>query len=555
MTEETKRIGLLNHAIEVAPLVLPAQLADMAMREMRNGLWWLGKVRTFSSPKQIEDLFETVFAPKAREILQMRQASDPVSGSTGQQAEQDPVLLADSELRDLPEQVFAELDRHQYWHPGKCGCGWKIDDAGDADWSLQWRMHVAQTIVSSRVAPVIAAKDDESRRLRNDLTGRVRALAVALGTKPDDTPTGGFYGMCQDVADLRSDLNLAVATRQQYAEERDAARRARDEIDRDAAAEITLVTQARDRALVELERARSEIERLEDNEEFLDRALHLVLGCCDPAVPANEDCKGRARAVYDAVRTGRMVPFHWPTASRERDGERAERNRLQTVVDTGMEALLKIADREVWEYPPSLLDRIELVADRLREARAERDELRAHGVARDIGEANEQLRAELDDLRHNLAQRAFTAPDADIETMLTSLDSRIRDALRTNVRLVWLPEFGEDEEIALGEPIVHNGADGRFVLRTKVGQSDTEASEQAEPRVWRDADDPNNAQPSNVYRVHDADGHVWEMKLGGDWACRSGRTPNVYAWFALMAQYGPLTEIVSGSASTAEEKP
>ena len=39
------------------------------------------------------------------------------------------------------------------------------------------------------------------------------------------------------------------------------------------------------------------------------------------------------------------------------------------------------------------------------------------------------LRAELDDLRYNLAQRAFTAPDADDATMLASLDARIRDAL------------------------------------------------------------------------------------------------------------------------------
>jgi hypothetical protein len=80
--------------------------------------------------------------------------------------------------------------------------------------------------------------------------------------------------------------------------------------------------------------------------------------------------------------------------------ERAERNRLQAVVDKAGQALTRIADQDRWEQtPPSLLERIELVEDRLREARAERDELRAHGVARDIGEANEQLRAELDALK------------------------------------------------------------------------------------------------------------------------------------------------------------
>lgn len=41
----------------------------------------------------------------------------------------------------------------------------------------------------------------------------------------------------------------------------------------------------------------------------------------------------------------------------------------------------------------------------------------------------QQLRDQLEDLRHNLALRAFTAPDADFATILTSLDARIRDAL------------------------------------------------------------------------------------------------------------------------------
>lgn len=41
----------------------------------------------------------------------------------------------------------------------------------------------------------------------------------------------------------------------------------------------------------------------------------------------------------------------------------------------------------------------------------------------------QQLRDELEDLRHNLALRAFTAPDADFEDILTSLDARIHAAL------------------------------------------------------------------------------------------------------------------------------
>lgn len=41
----------------------------------------------------------------------------------------------------------------------------------------------------------------------------------------------------------------------------------------------------------------------------------------------------------------------------------------------------------------------------------------------------QRLRAELSDWQHNLALRAFTTPDADLATILASLDARIRDAL------------------------------------------------------------------------------------------------------------------------------
>lgn len=42
----------------------------------------------------------------------------------------------------------------------------------------------------------------------------------------------------------------------------------------------------------------------------------------------------------------------------------------------------------------------------------------------------QQLRDEVGDLRHNLALRAFTAPDADFDTILGSLDARINDAVQ-----------------------------------------------------------------------------------------------------------------------------
>jgi hypothetical protein len=77
----------------------------------------------------------------------------------------------------LRDRIAAEIQEHRYWHPGNCECGWKVDRAGDTDWSVQFRTHVAQSILDGPVAPVLAAKD--------------------------------------------ADLKFAEATRAQYAEERD----------------------------------------------------------------------------------------------------------------------------------------------------------------------------------------------------------------------------------------------------------------------------------------------------------------------------------------------
>ncbi|WP_111601559.1 hypothetical protein [Streptomyces sp. Amel2xB2] len=45
-----------------------------------------------------------------------------------------------------------------------------------------------------------------------------------------------------------------------------------------------------------------------------------------------------------------------------------------------------------------------------------------------LANENARLRAELDDWRHNIGVRSFTTPDADLDTVLESLDARIRDA-------------------------------------------------------------------------------------------------------------------------------
>jgi hypothetical protein len=64
----------------------------------------------------------------------------------------------------------------------------------------------------------------------------------------------------------------------------------------------------------------------------------------------------------------------------ERDRAQASARKLLDVVGKAHTALSAIADRKVWEYPPSLNDRIELVADRLDEAQTERDMWKALGI-------------------------------------------------------------------------------------------------------------------------------------------------------------------------------
>lgn len=64
--------------------------------------------------------------------------------------------VVDSALR---ARIAAEFIRHLYWNPGTCECGWKVDEAGDVDWQTQFRAHVAQSIVDSSVAPMLAERD------------------------------------------------------------------------------------------------------------------------------------------------------------------------------------------------------------------------------------------------------------------------------------------------------------------------------------------------------------------------------------------------------------
>lgn len=139
--------------------------------------------------------------------------------------------------------------------------------------------------------------------------------------------------------------------------------------------------------------------------------------------------------------------------------------------------------------------------DRLR---AERDEAREYvadlaleanrswtGWDGEVPAAVEEARQEIERLRkanevmaNALQGSAYDTKDVlQLQADLDEARGRL-DAFKAGVRLFWLPEFGDDEEIKLDEPVVHNRADGRFVLRPTAGRPDTEATEPVEP-VWK----------------------------------------------------------------------
>lgn len=136
------------------------------------------------------------------------------------------------------------------------------------------------------------------------------------------------------------------------------------------------------------------------------------------------------------------------------------------------------------------------------------------------------LRAEFDRYRREAVE--FVQAADKIEAERNALRAELA-ALKTSPQLVWLPEFGADEEIPLGEPTVHNHADGRFVLR--AGQPVTEAATEqsaapatpTEPRVWRKGD-PEPPESIAVL-VDRKDNHL-------PYLCRIPGSPQWWQWFA-----------------------
>jgi ElaB/YqjD/DUF883 family membrane-anchored ribosome-binding protein len=102
--------------------------------------------------------------------------------------------------------------------------------------------------------------------------------------------------------------------------------------------------------------------------------------------------------------------------------------RLRGHVDQWSIDLLRVElaerDREIEQLRNELHDELAWREDMMHELSTLSDRPYAKVVRRYRDERNE-ARAELDDLRRNLSQRAFTAPDADDAIMLASLDTRI----------------------------------------------------------------------------------------------------------------------------------
>lgn len=135
-------------------------------------------------------------------------------------------LPADGVAGELRDRIAANLTRHLYWHPGRCECGWKVNETGDVDWQAQFRAHVARSIVDELVAPLLAAKDRDVEQTRIRLAQTLNLPhSRTLDQLIDDVSEvfSGWVRMAREIGGLRRELKLTEGFRQQYAEERDEA--------------------------------------------------------------------------------------------------------------------------------------------------------------------------------------------------------------------------------------------------------------------------------------------------------------------------------------------
>lgn len=148
-----------------------------------------------------------------------------------------------------------------------------------------------------------------------------------------------------------------------------------------------------------------------------DRIMRIVGGTESPSASAAdaEACTSGSPETESARRERYAARIYLATDGKAQSWAALHAND-QVIYLTAADAYMAVADEEQRELRERLGNSVRY-ADRLNhELREGREEYT-------------RLRAELDDMRYNLAQRAFTAPDADLGTMLASLDARITDAL------------------------------------------------------------------------------------------------------------------------------
>lgn len=164
----------------------------------------------------------------------------------------------------------------------------------------------------------------------------------------------------------------------------------------------------------------------EASEDYDDH--HYVQTTCREAADALESAQARI-AELEARRTELLTEAHESRTRRniqagmDRDRIADAECRVEIATRAGRNALDRIA--ELTE------DRDRLLMERQLQITATTgDSIGTLVIQRTEAEQRaERAEAELADLRHNLALRAFTAPDATDDMMLESLDARIRDAL------------------------------------------------------------------------------------------------------------------------------
>lgn len=118
--------SLLNAAIEHAPkTILAGPLADLVVREMRNGLWWLDKTESIQTDSDLSEItFDVVYASKARQVLSLPEREAETAVPT---------------VREVAEAMYAV----DYSRP--------LDDAHPAiQKSLERRAHVAITLITGQ---------------------------------------------------------------------------------------------------------------------------------------------------------------------------------------------------------------------------------------------------------------------------------------------------------------------------------------------------------------------------------------------------------------------